>query len=80
MGKPLMIQDQDNKRIERLKKRIGARTKVEVLRSALDLLEKNADRSERIAQWKKAAALVGKASAEVLRDFQPNSRLRRIDE
>jgi len=38
MGKPLMLQEADAERIESLKKRLRARTKIEVVRSALDLL------------------------------------------
>lgn len=79
MGKLLMIQEQDDKRIERLKKRIGARTKIEVLRSALNLLERDVSKAERIVQWKKAAAHVAKNSKEVLREFQPYSLLHRHD-
>ena len=38
MGKPLMLQEADAERIETRKKRLGARTKIDVVRSALDLL------------------------------------------
>ncbi|MFQ5673982.1 MAG: hypothetical protein ACE5G9_12920 [Nitrospinales bacterium] len=77
MGKPLMIQEQDNQRIERLKKQLRIRTKVGVLRSALDLLEKEALKTERVAQWKRAARLIGNTSNKALRDFQPHSLMRR---
>jgi len=77
VGKPLMIQEKDDRRIEKLKRRLGAQTKVEVLRSALDLLEERANRVERVARWKKAANLAAKSSYEVLQDFQPHSRLSR---
>ncbi|KMP10994.1 hypothetical protein UR09_04645 [Candidatus Nitromaritima sp. SCGC AAA799-A02] len=77
MGKPLMLKEQDDERIEQLKKRLGARTKVDVVRSALDLLEKEAERSKRVKQWKRAVQRIGKTSKEVLKDFQPHSRLRR---
>ncbi len=50
MGKPLMLQEADAERIESLKKRLGARTKIEVVRSALDLLERDAERARRVAQ------------------------------
>ena len=43
MGKPLMLQEADADRIETLKKRLGARTKIQVVRSALDLLERDAE-------------------------------------
>jgi len=79
MGKPLMLQEADDARIESLKKRLRARTKIEVVRSALDLLERDADRAERVAKWRKAAGLVARESRVVLRDFRPHSRLRRLD-
>ena len=36
MGKPLMLQEADADRIETLKKRLGARTNIQVVRSALE--------------------------------------------
>lgn len=79
MGKPLMLQEADAERIESLKKRLGARTKIDVVRSALDLLERDAERRERVAQWPKAVGMVARESRAALRDFRPHSRLRRID-
>lgn len=78
MGKPLTIQPEDDQQIENLKERLGAHTKIEVVRVGLQLLEKETSRRERIVQWRRAAALVSKQSAEVNRAFQPYSRLRRI--
>jgi len=78
MGKPLMLQDADADRIESLKKRLGARTKIDVVRSALDLLERNAERAERVARWRKAARMVARESHKVSRDFQRHSRLGRL--
>lgn len=77
MGKPLMIQPEDEKKIESLKARIGAPTKVEVVRAGLRLLEKETERQERVARWRAAAALASNQSAEVNRDFQRHSRLKR---
>jgi len=74
VGKPLMLQEADAERIESLKKRVGARTKIEVVRSALDLLERDAERVERVAQWRKAVGVVARESRAVLRDFRPHSR------
>jgi hypothetical protein len=74
-----MLQEADAERIESLKKRVGARTKIEVVRSALDLLERDAERVERVAQWRKAVGVVARESRAVLRDFRPHSRLRRLD-
>ena len=79
MGKPLMLQEADAERIESLKKRLRARTKIEVLRSALDLLERDAERAERVAQWRRAVGLVARESRAALRDFRTHSRLRRLD-
>jgi hypothetical protein len=79
MGKPLMLQEADADRIETLKKRLGARTKIQVVRSALDLLERDAERAERVVRWRKAVKLVQPESRRVLRDFQRHSRLRRLD-
>lgn len=79
MGRPLMLQEADASRIESLKKRLGARTKIDVVRSALDLLERDAERAERIARWRKAVKLVAGESRAVLREFQRHSRLARLD-
>ena len=79
MGKPLMLRESDADRIETLKKRLGARTKIQVVRSALDLLERDAERAERMARWRKAVKLVQPESRRVLREFQRHSRLRRLD-
>ena len=79
MGKPLMLQEADDARIESLKKRLRARTKIEVVRSALDLLERDAERAERVAKWRKAAGVVARESRNALKDFRPHSRLHRVD-
>ena len=79
MGKPLMLQEADAERIEALKKRLDARTKIDVVRLALDLLERDAEKAERVARWRKAASMVGRESRKVLREFQRHSRLRRLD-
>jgi hypothetical protein len=79
MGKPLMLQDAGADRIEMLKKRLGARTKIEVVRTALDLLEQRAERAERVERWRRAAKLAARESRAVNREFRAGSRLRRID-
>lgn len=79
MGKPLMLRDEDDARIELLKKRMGARTKIDVVRSALDLLQSEVERAERVERWRHAARRVTKESRRALRDFQGHSRLGRID-
>jgi hypothetical protein len=79
MGKPLMLQEADAERIELLKKRLGARTKIDVVRSALDLLEGKAERADRVARWRKAVKSVAPESRKVSREFQRHSRLRRLE-
>ena len=79
MGKPLMLQEDDAERIEALKERLGARTKIDVVRSALALLERDAERAERMVRWRKAAKMVAPESQRVLLQFQRHSRLGRLD-
>ena len=79
MGKPLMLQEDDVIRIEALKQRLGAPTKVDVVRSGLDLLERAVDRKERVARWRQAAPRVAEGSRKALQDFRRHSRLKRPD-
>ena len=67
MGKPLMIQTQDNDKIEELKARLGVKTKIEVLRSALILLEEKLSKEERVKRWQKASRIVGTSSMDILK-------------
>ena len=76
MGKPLMIQAADDQRIEDLKERLGAKTKIAVVRAGLDLLEIETERCKRIERWKKAATLVSASSRGVNAEFQKHSRLK----
>jgi hypothetical protein len=78
MGKPLMIQIEDDARIERLKEKMGAKTKIDVVRTALKLLEAEVSRSERIKRWEKAAKLVGKSGLAVLKEFQTTDRFKNL--
>lgn len=73
-----MIQLGDEKRIVALKERLNARTKIDVVRAGLDLLEREAERRERIERWKKAAALAVESSHEVNQEFQKLSRLKNL--
>ena len=79
MGRPLMLQEADAERIETLKKRLGARTKIDVVRSALALLERDAERVERVARWRKAARMVAAESRKVSAELRRHSRLGRLD-
>lgn len=73
----MMIQEYDDRRIEALKNRLQARTKVEVVRAGLDLLERDAERRARIARWRRAARLAARTSRVVNREFQAYTRLGR---
>jgi hypothetical protein len=77
MGKPLMIQEEDERRIDSLKRRLKIARKVDIVRAGIDLLEKEADRRERILRWKRAASLAARTSQEVNAEFRPYSRLKR---
>ena len=78
MGIPLMIQEKDNQRIEHLKKELAISKKIDVVRFALDLLEREAEMLKKIHRWKKAAALVAKNSYEINKEFQKHSRIKKI--
>ena len=77
MGKPLMIQEADDRRIERLKARLGIDRKIDVVRAGMDLLERRAEREERVGRWKRAAARVAAESGRVNAEFRSQSRLKR---
>jgi len=77
MGKPLMIQERDHRRIEHLKARLGIDAKLAIARASLDLLEQRAVYAERVARWKKAAARVAGESRRVNAEFRKHSRLKR---
>lgn len=77
MGKPLMIQEADERRIESLKRRLRIERKVDVLRAGMDLLEREAGRRERIRRWMRAAALVAPSSREVNAELRAHSRVKR---
>jgi|JI8StandDraft_1071087.scaffolds.fasta_scaffold148314_1 Arc/MetJ-type ribon-helix-helix transcriptional regulator len=78
MGKPLMIQPEDDNRIESLKEKTGARSKVDVVRAALTLLEEDVKRSERVKRWERAAKVVGKSGLDVLKEFQTKERFKSL--
>ena len=78
MGKPLMIQPEDDNRIESLKEKTGARSKVDVVRAALTLLEEDVKRSERVKRWERAAKVVGTSGLDVLKEFQTKERFKSL--
>ena len=78
MGKPLMIQEGDDSRIEQLKRRLGVRTKVDVVRAGLDLLEREAERRGRIARWRRAVTLARPTSRAVNAEFRSHARFKNL--
>jgi len=78
MGRPLMIQEEDDRRIERLKRRLGIERKVDVVRAGMDLLEQEAERRERLERWRRAVAAVKEDSRAVNAEFRRHSRLKRL--
>lgn len=79
MGIPLTIKPEDNEKLLFLKKRTGAKSKVEVLRTALNLYDLQVAKKERIKKWQKAASLIGDTSLEVLSDFKTKNRFEDLD-
>lgn len=77
MGLPLTIQEDDDRRLEDLKTFLGVRTKVDVLRKALEALEAEKKQRMRLERIKKAARLVAKESRHVNQEFQAHSRLKK---
>lgn len=75
-----MIQKEDNELIEHLKKDLGIRKKIEVIRAGLKLLEKDAERLKRIKRWEHATKLVVKYGDEprINKEFQTHSRMKKI--
>ena len=76
MGKPLMIQEADDRRIDRLRARLGIATKVDVVRAGLDLLQADADQRERAVRWRVAAGRAATSSRRVNAEFRVHSRLK----
>ena len=72
-----MLRDEDDKRIEALKAKLGAPTKIAVVRAGLDLLEHEALRAARIKRWRRAVHLVAAESRRVNAEFRSHSRLKR---
>ncbi len=77
MGKLLMLQEEDDRRIEALKAKLRAPTKVAVVRAGLDLLEREALRAARIKRWRRAVRLAATESRRVNAEFRSHSRLKR---
>lgn len=73
-----MIQNEDNEKIEQLRDKLGVKTKIEVLRTALILLEEKIIKEARIKRWQKAAKLVGGTGLEVMKEFQTKKRFEKL--
>lgn len=78
MGKPLMIQLEDDSRIEAIKEQTGVKTKIEVVRRALALLEEQLARQRRIQRWEKAARIVGKSGMDILKEYSSKNRFKKL--
>lgn len=76
MGKPFTIQIEDDLKIEDLKKKTGLKTKIEVVRMALNVLESELTKKQKIQRWAKAAKIVGDADLEILKEFQTKDRFK----
>ena len=72
-----MIQKEDAEKIEALKEKLGAKTKIEVVRAGLNLLEQQTERQSRVERWRYATKLTIAGSAEINREFQKYSRIKR---
>ena len=76
MGKPLTIKESDDQKLILLKKKTGSKSKVDVLRLALSLLEVHLAKKDRIQRWKKSARLVGESNQSVSSDFNYPGRFK----
>lgn len=74
MGKLLMLRDDDDRRIQRLKRRLRARSKAEVVRLGLDLLEQEGARRALSDRLRRAARLARDSSAEFLAEVSGTPR------
>lgn len=69
MSSLLKLKDEDLVRIENVKSKLKLDTKVSVLRYALELVEKEIDRSEKIKKWERVAKRASKNSMRVNKEF-----------
>lgn len=79
MPNALILQEADQLRIAALKRRLRVQTRIEVVRAALALLEREADRLDKVERWREAAGRAAAESRVALRDFRPGSRLSQVD-
>ncbi len=69
MGKLLMLRDEDDRRIVQLKRRFKAKSKAEIVRAGLRLLEQQAVREDRSERLRRAARIVGPNSQQWRREI-----------
>lgn len=74
-----MIQEDDDRRIERLKARLGIPRKIDVVRAGMDLLEEQAARQERVERWRRTVPKVAAESRRINAEFRAHSRLKRSE-
>ncbi len=74
MGVPITIKEEDDEKLLRLKEQTKSKSKVDVIRKALSLLELDLAKKERIKRWRQAASIIGDSSLEVLEDFKTKNR------
>lgn len=77
MGISLMIQADDEKKIVELQEKLGARTKLEVIRAGLRLLEVESQKQNQILRWKISARLAASESARVNREVRSAAKARK---
>lgn len=78
MGKPLMIQMEDELQILRLKEKMGAKTKIDVVRKALNILEDQLRHQEKAERWIRSAKVVKDSGLEVLKEFETKNRFKNL--
>ncbi len=67
----LKILEQDDKKIEQLRRRLGLKSKVAVVREGLQMLEQKIEREKKLQAYRRAARLaaVDEARREILGEF-----------
>lgn len=69
MSSLLKLKDEDVLRIEKAKSKLNLDSKVGVLRYALELLEKEIERKEKVKKWQEVAKKASKNSMKVNKEF-----------
>lgn len=77
MGLPLTIQEDDNKLILKLQKELHLKSKIEVVRKGLRLLEDLSKKESQKTQWEYACKAVVESSQKINKEFQKHSLLKK---